>query len=105
VQSEEVIYLCSDIDHVLAFRAAIHTLFVALRLAAPDFALPGVDENFLLNLRRDYAGTAAFCQWFLPGTIVPIVKSMTAASRQLMRDYGKRGVAVVAIQGQRSQWR
>jgi len=63
---------------------------------APDFALPGVDG--MVHKLIDYAGSPVFVVIFTCNHC-PIAQMYERRIQQLYDDYGKRGVAIVAIQG------
>jgi peroxiredoxin len=63
---------------------------------APDFALPGVDGH--IHKLGDYAGSPVLVVVFTCNHC-PIAQMYERRIEQLYEDYGKRGVAVVAIQG------
>ncbi|MGC1297981.1 MAG: redoxin family protein [Alloacidobacterium sp.] len=63
---------------------------------APDFALPGVDGK--IHKLSDYASSPILAVVFTCNHC-PIAQMYERRIEQLYEDYGKRGVAVVAIQG------
>lgn len=63
---------------------------------APDFALPGVDGK--VHRLSDYAASPVLAVVFTCNHC-PIAQMYERRIEQLYEDYGKRGVAVVAIQG------
>src|SRR5487761_306429 len=63
---------------------------------APDFALPGVDGK--IHKLSDYASSPVLVVVFTCNHC-PIAQMYEQRIEQLYEDYGKRGVAVVAIQG------
>src|ERR1700758_1228164 len=63
---------------------------------APDFALPGVDG--MVHKLSDYADSPILVVIFTCNHC-PIAQMYERRIEQLYQDYGKRGVAVVAIQG------
>jgi peroxiredoxin len=69
---------------------------LALGSAAPDFSLPGVDGK--IHKLSDYAGSRILVVVFTCNHC-PIAQMYERRIEQLYEDYGKRGVAVVAIQG------
>ena len=64
--------------------------------SAPDFALPGVDGK--IHKLSDYANSRVFVVVFTCNHC-PIAQMYERRIEQLYEDYEKRGVAVVAIQG------
>lgn len=69
---------------------------LALGSTAPDFELPGVDGR--MHRLGDYAGSPVLAVVFTCDHC-PIAQMYEKRIEQLYEDYGKRGVAVVAIQG------
>lgn len=69
---------------------------LALGSTAPDFELPGVDGR--MHRLSDYAGSPVLAVVFTCDHC-PIAQMYEKRIEQLYEDYGKRGVAVVAIQG------
>jgi peroxiredoxin len=69
---------------------------LALGSPAPDFALPGVDGN--MHKLSDYAASPVLAVIFTCNHC-PIAQMYERRIEQLYEDYGKKGVAVVAIQG------
>ena len=69
---------------------------LSLGSPAPDFALPGVDGK--THKLSDYAGSRVLVVVFTCDHC-PIAQMYEHRIEQLYEDYGKRGVAVVAIQG------
>jgi peroxiredoxin len=69
---------------------------LAVGSAAPDFALPGVDGK--THKLSDYASSKVLVVVFTCDHC-PIAQMYEHRIEQLYDDYGKRGVAVVAIQG------
>jgi peroxiredoxin len=69
---------------------------LALGSSAPGFELPGVDGR--LHKLGDYAGSPVLVVVFTCDHC-PIAQMYERRIEQLYEDYGKRGVAVVAIQG------
>jgi peroxiredoxin len=69
---------------------------LALGSAAPDFALPGVDGK--IHSLKDYASNPVLAVVFTCNHC-PIAQMYEQRIQQLYDDYGRRGVAVVAIQG------
>jgi len=69
---------------------------LALGSPAPDFALPGVDGK--IHKLSDYAASPILVVVFTCNHC-PIAQMYEHRIEQLYEDYGKRGVAVVAIQG------
>jgi len=69
---------------------------LALGSPAPDFALPGVDGR--VHKLSDYASSPVLAVVFTCNHC-PIAQMYEQRIQQLYNDYGKRGVAVVAIQG------
>jgi peroxiredoxin len=69
---------------------------VALGSPAPDFALPGVDGK--IHKLSDYAGSPILVVIFTCNHC-PIAQMYERRIEQLYEDYGKKGVAVIAIQG------
>jgi len=69
---------------------------LALGSSAPDFDLPGVDGK--THKLSDYAGSAILAVVFTCNHC-PIAQMYEQRIEKLYEDYGKRGVAVVAIQG------
>jgi peroxiredoxin len=69
---------------------------LALGSSAPDFALPGVDGK--VHTLNDYASSPVLAVVFTCNHC-PIAQMYERRIQQLEDDYGKRGVAVVAIQG------
>ena len=69
---------------------------LALGSAAPDFALPGVDGK--IHKLSDYAASPVLVVIFTCNHC-PIAQMYERRIEQLYEDYGKKGVAVVAIQG------
>src|SRR5258708_3289917 len=63
---------------------------------APNFTLPGVDE--MVHKLSDYAGSPVLVVVFTCNHC-PIAQMYERRIQQLYDDYGKRGIAVVAIQG------
>jgi peroxiredoxin len=63
---------------------------------APDFALPGVDG--MVHKLSDYAGSPVLVVIFTCNHC-PIAQMYERRIQQISDDYGKRGIAVVAIQG------
>jgi peroxiredoxin len=69
---------------------------LALGSPAPDFALPGVDGK--IHKLSDYASSPVLVVIFTCNHC-PIAQMYERRIEQLYEDYGKKGVAVVAIQG------
>ena len=69
---------------------------LALGSPAPDFALPGVDGN--IHKLSDYADSPVLVVIFTCNHC-PIAQMYEQRIERLYQDYGKKGVAVVAIQG------
>lgn len=69
---------------------------LALSSVAPDFSLPGVDGK--LHSLKDYSASPVLVVVFTCNHC-PIAQMYEQRIQQLYDDYGKRGVAVVAIQG------
>lgn len=69
---------------------------LAIGSAAPDFALPGVDGK--IHKLSDYANSRILVVVFTCNHC-PIAQMYERRIEQLYEDYGKRGVGVVAIQG------
>ncbi len=69
---------------------------LAVGSAAPDFALPGVDGK--THKLSDYAASPVLAVIFTCNHC-PIAQMYERRIEQLYEDYGKKGVAVVAIQG------
>ena len=69
---------------------------LSLGAPAPDFALPGVDGK--IHKLSDYAGSRVLVVVFTCNHC-PIAQMYEHRIEQLYEDYEKRGVAVVAIQG------
>jgi peroxiredoxin len=69
---------------------------LALGSPAPDFSLPGVDGK--VHKLSDYASSPILVVVFTCNHC-PIAQMYERRIEQLYEDYGKRGVAVVAIQG------
>jgi peroxiredoxin len=69
---------------------------LALGSPAPDFALPGVDGK--VHKLRDYAASPVLAVVFTCNHC-PIAQMYEQRIERLYEEYGKRGVAVVAIQG------
>ena len=69
---------------------------LSLGSPAPDFALPGVDGK--IHKLNDYASSHVLVVVFTCDHC-PIAQMYEHRLEQLYEDYGKRGVAVVAIQG------
>ncbi|MHB1957646.1 MAG: redoxin domain-containing protein [Acidobacteriaceae bacterium] len=69
---------------------------LALGSAAPNFALPGVDGK--IHKLNDYAASRVLVVVFTCDHC-PIAQMYERRIERLYEDYGKRGVAVVAIQG------
>lgn len=69
---------------------------LALGSPAPDFALPGVDGK--IHKLGDYAASPVLVVIFTCNHC-PIAQMYERRIEQLYEDYGKKGVAVVAIQG------
>jgi len=69
---------------------------LALGSSAPDFSLPGVDGK--THKLSDYASSRVLVVIFTCNHC-PIAQMYEHRIEQLYEDYGKRGVAVVAIQG------
>jgi peroxiredoxin len=69
---------------------------LALGSATPDFALPGVDGE--IHKLSDYASSPVLVVVFTCNHC-PIAQMYEHRIEQLYEDYGKKGVAVVAIQG------
>src|ERR1700761_1175605 len=69
---------------------------LALGSPAPDFALPGVDGK--VHKLSDYASSPVLAVIFTCNHC-PIAQMYEQRIERLYEDYGKRGVAVVAIQG------
>jgi peroxiredoxin len=69
---------------------------LAIGSVAPDFSLPGVDGK--IHKLSDYAGSRILVVVFTCNHC-PIAQMYERRIEQLYEDYGKRGVAVVAIQG------
>ena len=69
---------------------------LSLGSPAPDFALPGVDGK--THKLSDYASSRVLVVVFTCDHC-PIAQMYEHRIEQLYEDYGKRGVAVVAIQG------
>jgi peroxiredoxin len=69
---------------------------LALGSSAPDFTLPGVDGK--IHKLADYAGSPILVVIFTCNHC-PIAQMYERRIEQLYEDYGKKGVAVVAIQG------
>jgi peroxiredoxin len=69
---------------------------LALGSPAPDFALPGVDGK--VHKLSDYASSPVLVVIFTCNHC-PIAQMYERRIEQLYEDYGKKGVAVVAIQG------
>ena len=69
---------------------------LALGSPAPDFALPGVDGK--IHKLSDYAASPILVVVFTCDHC-PIAQMYEHRIEQMYEDYGKRGVAVVAIQG------
>ncbi len=63
---------------------------------APDFALPGVDGK--VHTLKDYAAKRVVVVVFTCNHC-PIAQMYERRIEQLYEDYGKRSVAIVAIQG------
>src|SRR5579859_2726582 len=63
---------------------------------APDFSLPGIDGR--THSLKDYASSPVLVVVFTCNHC-PIAQMYEQRIQQLYDDYGKRGVAVVAIQG------
>ncbi len=78
-----------------AFCQAAHPI-LALNSAAPDFALPGVDGK--VHKLSDYAASPVLAVVFTCNHC-PIAQMYEQRIERLYQEYGKRGVAVVAIQG------
>ena len=80
----------------LALRGQTPHPILALGSSAPNFALPGVDgKNHQLS---DYASSPVLVVVFTCDHC-PIAQMYERRIEQLYEEYGKRGVAVVAIQG------
>src|SRR6202050_300381 len=80
----------------LALRGQTPHPILALGSPAPNFALPGVDgKNHQLS---DYASSPVLVVVFTCDHC-PIAQMYERRIEQLYEEYGKRGVAVVAIQG------
>jgi peroxiredoxin len=69
---------------------------LALGSPAPDFALPGVDGK--IHKLSDYAASPILVVVFTCDHC-PIAQMYERRIEQMYEDYGKRGVAVIAIQG------
>lgn len=69
---------------------------LSLGSQAPDFALPGVDGK--IHQLSDYASSRVLVVVFTCDHC-PIAQMYEQRIEQLYEDYGKRGVAIVAIQG------
>jgi peroxiredoxin len=69
---------------------------LAIGSSAPDFALPGVDGK--IHKLGDYAASPVLAVVFTCNHC-PIAQMYEERIERLFEDYGKRGVAVVAIQG------
>ena len=69
---------------------------LSLGSSAPNFDLPGVDGN--MHKLSDYAGNSVLAVVFTCNHC-PIAQMYEQRIEKLYEDYGKRGVAVVAIQG------
>src|SRR6201996_9778139 len=69
---------------------------LALGSPAPDFALPGVDGQ--IHKLSDYASSPILVVVFTCNHC-PIAQMYERRIEQLYEDFGRRGVAVVAIQG------
>lgn len=69
---------------------------LALGSKAPDFALPGVDRK--VHKLSDYAGSPILVVVFTCDHC-PIAQMYESRIEKLYEDYGRRGVAIVAIQG------
>ena len=80
----------------LALRGETPHLILALGSPAPNFALPGVDGK--THQLSDYASSPILVVVFTCDHC-PIAQMYERRIEQLYEDYGKRGVAVVAIQG------
>jgi peroxiredoxin len=78
-----------------AFCQTAHPI-LALGSPAPDFALPGVDGK--MHKLSDYAASPVLAVVFTCNHC-PIAQMYEQRIEQLYEEYGKRGVAVVAIQG------
>jgi len=76
-------------------RAQTHPI-LALGSSAPNFELPGVDGR--MHRLSDYAGSPVLAVIFTCDHC-PIAQVYEQRIERLYEDYGKRGVAVVAIQG------
>jgi peroxiredoxin len=79
----------------LSVHAQAHPV-LALGSSAPTFELPGVDGR--VHKLSDYAGSRALVVVFTCDHC-PIAQMYEQRIEKLYEDYGKRGVAVVAIQG------
>ena len=80
----------------LALRGETPHPILALGSPAPNFALPGVDGK--THQLSDYASSPVLVVVFTCDHC-PIAQMYERRIEQLYEDYGKRGVAVVAIQG------
>jgi peroxiredoxin len=80
----------------LALRGQQAHPILALGSPAPDFALPGVDGR--IHKLGDYASSPVLVVIFTCNHC-PIAQMYERRIEQLYEDYGKRGVAIVAIQG------
>jgi peroxiredoxin len=78
-----------------AFCQTAHPI-LALGSPAPDFALPGVDGK--VHKLSDYSASPVLAVVFTCNHC-PIAQMYEQRIERLYEDYGKRGVAVVAIQG------
>jgi thiol-disulfide isomerase/thioredoxin len=78
-----------------AFCQTAHPI-LALGSDAPDFALPGVDGK--VHRLSDYAASQVLAVVFTCNHC-PIAQMYEQRIERLYEEYGKRGVAVVAIQG------
>jgi len=79
-----------------AGRAEVNHPILAIGASAPDFALPGVDGK--MHRLADYAQSPVLAVVFTCDHC-PIAQMYEQRIEQLYDTYGKRGVAVVAIQG------
>lgn len=80
----------------LALQAQTSHPVLALGSKAPDFALPGVDGK--IHKLSDYAGSPILVVIFTCDHC-PIAQMYESRIEKLYNDYSKRGVAVVAIEG------
>src|SRR6202046_2927190 len=84
---------------LLASMAAVaeeHHPTLPIGSPAPDFALPGVDGR--IHKLSDYASSPVLAVVFTCNHC-PIAQMYEQRIERLYEEYGKRGVAVVAIQG------